>query len=241
MAWREGLYTGTTSGPAYAGMSAYVTTNETVLRDCIHFARIYGQSDIFGNLPLQDYVFMQHTALDTGEHQFDMRVWKNTGAGGTKLLPDGDTYCNMEGHSNGMVDYVWIYSFGTMEMWANRGKGEIVDTDPDGYWDYQGTIWTPPENLNRRDLHLQDWDGDGACDIIYADPDTGAVQVWLNTFPTTGSWDWTYLSDPTPALACAQKRGLGIFDCKQSLLSFCPEMMDHSSSSSTVSLLKPSS
>lgn len=195
-------------------MGGYVTSSETFLRNRIHFARIYGTSTIFGNLPLQDYVFMQHTALDTGKHQFQMRVWKNTGSGATKLLADGNKYCNMMGHSNGMVDYVWAYSYGTMEMWANRGKGLVTDSDSDGYWNYQGTIWTPPENLDRRDLHLQDWDGDGDCDIIHVDRDTGAVQVWVNNYPTTGSWDWTYLSSPAPALSCAQKRGLAIYDRK---------------------------
>jgi hypothetical protein len=65
--------------------------------------------------------------------------------------------------------------------------------------------------MDRRDLHLQDWDGDGDCDIIYADPNGGAVQVWIN-YPETGSWDWTHLDNPAPGLTCSQKTGLGIFD-----------------------------
>lgn len=149
VAWRQGFYTGESSGAAWKGMASYVTNEEDYLRDRIHFARIYGQATIFGNLPLQDYVFFQHTELDNGKHRFQMRVWKNTGGGGTKLVADGNRYCNMRGYSNGMVDYVWIYSFGTMEMWVNRGKGTISDSDPDGYWDYQGTIWTLPSNMNR--------------------------------------------------------------------------------------------
>ncbi|KAH8666554.1 family 3 carbohydrate esterase, partial [Xylariales sp. PMI_506] len=211
IAWREGFLSGQSSGVTYKGMGGYVTDDETFLRDRIYFARIYGQATIFGNLPKQDFVFMQHTALSGGKHQFDLRVWKNTGDGATKLLADGDRYCNMMGHSNGMSDYVWMYSFGTMEMWANRGKGTISDSDTDGYWAYQGTIWTPPSNLNRKDLHLQDWDGDGDCDIIYADPDTGAVRVWINNYSTTGNWNsWTETSNS--ALTCDQHRGLGFSD-----------------------------
>ncbi|KUJ11379.1 uncharacterized protein LY89DRAFT_739567 [Mollisia scopiformis] len=194
----------------HLGMSAYITDTETNLRNRIHFARIYGPPTIFGNAPLQDYVFMQHTELSTTSHKFDMRVWKNTGGGATKLFADGNKYCNMMGHSNGMVDLVWTYSFGTMELYINRGKGSISDSDPDGYWDPStGVIWTPPSNMDRRDLHLADWDGDGDCDIIYTNPDRGAVQVWLNNYPSTGKWDWTYLSNPAPGVTCSEKRGLG--------------------------------
>ncbi|KAF7556324.1 hypothetical protein G7Z17_g1541 [Cylindrodendrum hubeiense] len=212
VAWRQGFYTGESSGSTHKGMAAYMNDDETNIRERVHFARIAGKSSIFGNLPKQDYVFMEHTELSSGKHRFQMRVWKNTGSGGTKLLADGNKYCNMMGHSNDMVDYVWAYSFGKMEMWANRGKGMISDSDADGYWDYKGTIWTPPSDMNRRDLHLQDWDGDGACDIIYANPDGGAVQVWINNYPSTGTWDWTHKTDPAPSLSCSEKSGLGIFD-----------------------------
>ncbi|KAJ3548060.1 hypothetical protein NM208_g1190 [Fusarium decemcellulare] len=99
-----------------------------------------------------------------------------------------------------------------MEMWANRGKGTITESDPDGYWNYKGTIWTPPQEMDRRDLHLADWDGDGACDIIYANPKGGAVQVWINNYPKTGKWDWTHQDNPAPALSCSQTRGLGLYD-----------------------------
>lgn len=52
--------------------------------------------------------------------------------------------CNMMGHSNGMVDYVWTQSTGAMQLWANRGKGTITDSDPDGYWDYQVSRFSFP-------------------------------------------------------------------------------------------------
>lgn len=214
VAWRQGFLAGESSGPAYKGMGGFVTSTETYLRDRIHFGRVFGGSDVFGNLPRQDYIFMQHTLLASGKHSFAIRVWRNVGGGGTKLLADGNKYCNMKGHANGMVDYVWTWSTGAMEVWANRGKGTITDSDPDGYWSYEGTMWTPPGNMNRRDLHLADWDGDGACDVIYTDPSSGAVQVWINNYPKTGTWTWTYKSNPAPTLSCFQTRGLGIYDRK---------------------------
>lgn len=213
VAWREGYLSGHTNTQAYAGMGGYVTDTETLLRDRIHFARIYGEENIFGNLPRQDYVFMEHTTLDilgTTNHYYDVKVWKNDGGGGTKVKGDGNKYCNMMGHSNGMVDYVWTQSTGAMQLWANRGKGTISDSDADGYWEYQTVMWTPESNMNRKYLHLADWDGDGDCDIIYAAPDAG-VEVWINNYPTTGTWD-SWSRESWSGLTCDEEPGLGIFD-----------------------------
>ncbi|CAH0054256.1 unnamed protein product [Clonostachys solani] len=212
VAWRSGYFQSTSDTKVYKGMGSFATDKEKNLLPRIHFARIFGQSTVFGNLPKQDYVFIQHTKLDSGKHRFQMRVWRNKSTGGTKVLVDGNKYCNMVGHSNGMVDYVWTWSTGKMELYENRGKGHISDSDSDGYWATKGTIWTPPNDIHRRDLHLQDWDGDGDCDIIYVNPDGGSVQVWINNYPATGKWDWTHLENPAPKLKCSQKKGLGIDD-----------------------------
>ncbi|KAH7320726.1 hypothetical protein B0I35DRAFT_500940 [Stachybotrys elegans] len=213
VAWRQGFLKGTTSGPTHLGVGSYMTDDESYLRNRIHFARIYGETPVFGNLPKQDYVFMQHEELSNGKHRFTMRVWKNTGVGGTKLLADGDKFCNMAGHTDGREDYVWTWSNGRMELFINRGKKSISDSDPGGFWDPSaGTIWTPPRDMDRRDLHLADWDGDGDCDIIHVNPNGGGVEVFLNEYPQKGSWQWTHLTDPAPGLSCSQKRGLGIYD-----------------------------
>lgn len=93
VAWREGFRSGSTSTQAFAGMGGYATSTETLLRDRIHFARIYGEENIFGNLPRQDYVFMEHstlTVLGNTNHYFTVRVWKNDGGGGTKVKGDGN-------------------------------------------------------------------------------------------------------------------------------------------------------
>lgn len=73
-------------------------------------------------------------------------------------------------------------------------------------------MWTPPNNMDRRDLHLQDWDGDGVCDIIWADPENGNVRVWINEYPNKGSWDDAFHEISAPELSCDEKRGIGIHD-----------------------------
>ncbi|KAM0544199.1 hypothetical protein ACHAPJ_011950 [Fusarium lateritium] len=207
VAWRQAFYKGQTSGPTHNGMGG------ENLRTRIHFARIYGQTSVFGNLPLQDYVYLQHVSLSNGKHRFMMRVWKNTGGGGTKLVADGNKYCNMMGHRDGRADYVWTQSTGEMTLFINRGKGTINDQDAEGYWDPSpGVVFRPPRQMDRRDLHLQDWDGDGDCDIIYVNPETNAVEVFLNQYPNTGKWEWTHLTNPAPGLSCGHKRGLAISD-----------------------------
>lgn len=66
--------------------------DDTNLRERISFARIYGEENIFGNMPRQDYVFMDHFYLGDviNTHYYQMRIWKNTGGGATKLKGDGN-------------------------------------------------------------------------------------------------------------------------------------------------------
>ncbi|KAK8022879.1 fg-gap repeat domain-containing protein [Apiospora marii] len=215
VAWRQGFYRGANSGTTHGGMGGFVTPTETYLRDRVHFARILGEPQDFGLRPRRDYVFMQHTALSGGQHRFDMRVWKNIGSGSTKLEADGNKYCNMKGYRDGRMDYVWTLSKGEMTLYPNLGRSQIVGDE--SLWGPSEVIWDPTRligrPLDRRDLHLTDWDGDGACDIVWTDPDNNnRVQVWLNRYPATGAWNWQHDANPAPALECAQRRGLGIHD-----------------------------
>ncbi|KAH8785916.1 hypothetical protein F5883DRAFT_708664 [Diaporthe sp. PMI_573] len=143
-------------------------------------------------------------------HTYNVKVWRNEGIGGSKLKSDGDRYCNMRGRSNSRQDYVWIFSNGKMHIY------EALDSFPESapYWgrDYVLFDLTGSRAMDRRDLHLADWDGDGACDIIYTNPDGGAVEVWLNRIKTTGDFNWEYIGNPAPMLSCDQRRGLGIND-----------------------------
>ncbi|EKJ76429.1 hypothetical protein FPSE_03428 [Fusarium pseudograminearum CS3096] len=204
VAWRQGFWKGASSGPTHAGAGADG-------RDRIHFARIYGEA-AFGLLPKADYVYLQSTKQSDGRFKFDMKVWKNTGGGSTKLKADGNKYCNMHGHDDGRQDYVWALSTGKMTVWPNLGK-KSVSGDNDVFWGSPKELWNPGKNYDRRDLHLVDWNNDGACDIAWVDPDNNnKVSVWLNNYKKTGAFTWTYLADPAPQLNCPEKRGVGIHD-----------------------------
>ncbi|KAK7420361.1 hypothetical protein QQX98_002784 [Neonectria punicea] len=196
VAWRQGFRDGYKKNEHWThfGMMDYQTNDEQNLRGRIHFARIYGTPSAFGNLGRQDYVFLQHETKKK-KHVFKMRVWKNIGQGGTKVLADGKKYCNMAGHDDGKEDY------------------EIRDDDPGGFWDPSpGQIWTPPREMHRRDLHLADWDNDGDCDIIYVDPKSGQLEVFINKYPETKKWEFSPLSNAAPSLHCNQEKGIGIHD-----------------------------
>ncbi|KAL5362439.1 hypothetical protein BJX96DRAFT_177152 [Aspergillus floccosus] len=214
VAWRQGVAKGQSAGPTHYGMSGF---GDKGLRDRVHFARIYGEPQDFGLLGRQDYVFMEHTEEDTGKRRFDMHVWKNVGSGATKIRADGNRYCNILGHDNGMMDYVWILSKGDMHIYTNQGL-KSVENDGPNFWGPNYNIFDPAaqaigRDLSRRDLHLIDWDGDGACDIVWTDPDNqNRPQLWRNRIKETGNFDWEWHSNPAPDLYCPEKHGLGLFD-----------------------------
>ncbi|GES66464.1 esterase [Aspergillus terreus] len=214
--WRQGFYQDANSGPSHPGMGGIFGTSG--LRDQVYFARIYGEVADFGELGRQDYVFIKKDTSDENlGPMYYVYVWKSKGAGGAKIKADGDRYCNMMGHDNGMMDYVWIHSTGHMRLYPNRGLVE-VPTDGSSFWGANEIIFDPTQEqigmkLDRRDLHLADWDGDGACDIIWTDPDNqNKVQVWRNKIKDTGSFDWEYNMNATDGLYCPEHRGLGFFD-----------------------------
>ncbi|KAL4898828.1 hypothetical protein BDW74DRAFT_184352 [Aspergillus multicolor] len=107
---------------------------------------------------------------------------------------DGNRYCNMMGHSDGRMDYIWILSKGDMRIYPNKGLTNITDSG-ESYWDANYTIFNPSllsiaRDLDRRDLHLADWDGDGACDIIWTDPDnTNKPHLFRNRIKETGDFN----------------------------------------------------
>ena len=141
--WRQGFWNGASSGTTHAGPGA-------TGRDRIHFARIYGEAS-FGLLPKADYVYLQMTKQADGRFKFDMKVWKNTGGGSTKLKADGNKFCNMMGNADGRQDYVWALSTGKMTVWPNLGKKSVTG-DNDFFWGSPRDLWSPGRDLDRRDL-----------------------------------------------------------------------------------------
>ncbi|KAK1239333.1 hypothetical protein MKX07_008821 [Trichoderma sp. CBMAI-0711] len=216
--WRQGFAAGASSGNTHPGVA---TASDGDIRKRILFGRVWGVPQDFGNFGRKDYVYLEHS-LDGTTHTFRMRAWKSAGHGGSKVRADGVKYCNMLNHPNGEVDYVWTWSNGKMIMYPNAGKGTVEDGE--SYWGPVVTIFDPMaligKNLDRRDLHLMDWDGDGDCDIVWTDPDNdNRPSVWLNLYHTTGSWSdaktWDYFPNAQSSasgVSCAEKRGFNLHD-----------------------------
>ncbi|OTA98047.1 carbohydrate esterase family 3 protein [Hypoxylon sp. CI-4A] len=207
VAWRQGFKTGESSGPTHAAeFDGDVNINR------IHFARIYGEASSFSLLGRQDYVYMEHSKSGD-KHIFNMKVWKNQGSGSAKLKADGNKYADVTG--TGRMDYVWTYSFGKMILFRNGGTDYI--TSGTSYWTQpQLDLFNPQDivgkDLDRRDLHLIDFDGDGKADIVWVDPDNNNhVSVFINKYDGS-TFSWEYQSDPAPALSCSQTKGTGLND-----------------------------
>ncbi|KAI8721514.1 SGNH-hydro domain-containing protein [Fusarium sp. LHS14.1] len=209
VAWRQGFNGNANSGPTHPGGFG----GSENIRNRIHFARIFGVPQDFGLLGRLDYVYMEH-AKEGNKHKFSVRVYRNLGSGGTKLVADGNKYCDMTG--NGRDDYVWTHSKGIMTMFPNGGKNFL--TGSESYWGPSARIFDAKQvagrELDRRDLHLADWDGDGKCDIIYVDAaNENRVTVFRNLDGGAGgNWRWQNLGNPAPALRCPEKRGIGLHD-----------------------------
>lgn len=217
--WRQGFSKGQSSGYTHAGVGGLNPQGD--IRTRILFGRVWGVPQDFGNFGRKDYVYLEHSEAD-GTHSFKMRAWKSSGFGGTKVKADGDKYCNMLGHEDGSEDYVWTWSTGKMILHPNAGKDRI--SEGESYWGPEETMFDPQnaigKNLDRRDLHLMDWDGDGDCDIVWTDPeDNNRPSVWLNEYKTTGSWSspdtWKYYANSDSSasgVSCAEKRGFNLHD-----------------------------
>ncbi|KAG9255973.1 uncharacterized protein F5Z01DRAFT_531189 [Emericellopsis atlantica] len=217
VAWRQAFFRGQNSGSTHGGIR-HVYPNRDLdddkVRERIHFARIYGREESFAyrDQSVKDYVFMEPTEGDDKKFKFKVHAWKNLGSGGTKLEADGNKYCNMHGWSDGRADYVWVRSTGEMDLYPSRG---LTQVGSGSFWEpWVPGFWKPPQNIDRRELHLADWNGDGACDIIWADPKRNhRVTVWINNYPKTKSWNnaFTQLQNP-PDLQCNDRNGIGIHD-----------------------------
>ncbi|KAG7409901.1 Multidomain esterase [Fusarium oxysporum f. sp. rapae] len=171
------------AGQTHAGQAV------TGIQDSIKFGRIYGSNRL-------DYIFLKEE-----KDHFDVVVWQNQGAGGTKLKADGNYYCDMRG--SGSDDYVWIYQDGhaaeinvnihSPPAWGHNTRIELTVPGP------------------RNGIHLADWTGDGRCDVIVQNKATGYLTVYKNQYDK-GADKISFGSGTTVATDCNQGWGVGIFD-----------------------------
>ncbi|KAL5083333.1 hypothetical protein Trisim1_001784 [Trichoderma cf. simile WF8] len=175
------------SGITHAGM------NTPGVREQIKFGRIYGSGR-------RDYIYFQEE--DT---YYDMLVWENQGAGGTKLKGDGVFYCDMTG--SGSDDYVWIYMDGHAD---STDFFENVHSPPDWGHSISITLSVPGPRVG---IHLADFDGDGRCDVIVQDKATGALTLWHNDYDATAKLlKFSNQGVKSGSASCTQGWGVGIFD-----------------------------
>ncbi|KAM0549173.1 hypothetical protein ACHAPJ_009482 [Fusarium lateritium] len=172
------------AGLTHAGQSA------TGVQDSIKFGRIYGSNRL-------DYIFLKEQ-----KEYFDVVVWENQGAGGTKLKADGNYYCDMTG--SGSDDYVWIYQDG------HAAEINVNIHSPPAWGHSTKIVLKVPGPRNG--IHLADWTGDGRCDVIVQNKATGDLTVFKNQYDK-GTDSITFDSDTTHASSkCDQGWGVGIFD-----------------------------
>lgn len=108
----------------------------------------------------------------------------------------------------GFDDYIWISSKGEVNVFRNKNTKDNFD-------DYDSGPWIAPSKLDtemdRRQLHIGDWNGDGKADVIGVnDRDTGSLTVWFSNWDGSDfNWDRQDIPDSG---VCDQGWGLGYFD-----------------------------
>jgi len=167
-------------------------------RDAVKFARIYasGRADY---IKLETQVRTITSAIST--YAGTWSVQKNTGCCGKNLRGDGVRYCDMYGR--GHDDYIWIWSDGKVTVYEN------INNPP---------FWDPHEfvvdvKMPRKHVHFADWNGDGKCDVLTVDQNSGEVRVWINTYNGVGNVP-TFAAPvvAVAAPACNQRDGVGLYD-----------------------------
>ncbi|OBT92656.2 hypothetical protein VE01_09799 [Pseudogymnoascus verrucosus] len=167
-------------------------------RSQIRFARIYGSGR-------PDYVYIKCITYADKRCDYEVRAWQNTGSGGKYQKGDGAHWCDMKGGGND--DYVFIDHLGRITIFKNSNSPP--NTDYSG-WNDEGIVLET--GLDRKALHLADWNGDGKCDVIAVTKATGAIDVWYTSY----NWqtDTFSFSAKTNVVAsgCTQGWGVGPFD-----------------------------
>ncbi|KAH9211550.1 hypothetical protein DL95DRAFT_427087 [Leptodontidium sp. 2 PMI_412] len=156
----------------HGGLSSFGVTNANSV---VKFGRMYGTRR-------RDYIWVQVVPI-IGNNlalTIQIHVWKNLGSGGTFLKGDGTYYCDMDG--DGKDDYVWVGPNGLIDIYLN------INNRP--FWENHGFVITL--GVSRKTIHFADLNGDGRCDLLSVDRNTGAVRMWLNNW-NPGSRTWFFV------------------------------------------------
>lgn len=135
----------------------------------VHFGRVYGSGR-------RDYAHIA-SSIDQASNTYRVRIVRNLGSGGKFQKGDGAFWGDTTG--TGFDDYVWISPIGVVNVFRNKNtKSNFNNYQNGGSWEASISFAT---GLDRRALHIGDWDGDGKADIIgVTDGKTGRIRVWFN-------------------------------------------------------------
>jgi hypothetical protein len=106
----------------------------------------------------------------------------------------------------GNDDYVWISPDGKIVPFVNRNNPPDTTQYKNG-WLGKGVVLET--GMDRKALHIGDWDGDGKADIIGVDKKSGALTVWFTSFD--GSV-FSFRKQTLGGTWCTQGWGVGLFD-----------------------------
>ena len=135
-------------------------------------------------------------------------AWKNTGSGGTHQKGDGARWGDMTGTGND--DYVWIYSGGDVVLFRSNNKPPSTDAyEGDNGWTEMGIVLKT--DMDRKSLHIGDWDGDGKADVIGVDEKSGALTIWFTDY-NADTQEINFRKETRDGEYCTQGWGLGLFD-----------------------------
>lgn len=109
---------------------------------------------------------------------------------------------------SGFDDYVWVSPEGKIIVFQNRNvKAGETSGYKSGWIDHGVVLET---GMDRKAIHIGDWNGDGKADIIGANKADGALTVWKT------SWDGKSFSfsksNPANTNKCRQGWGIGYRD-----------------------------
>ncbi|KAH7311059.1 putative esterase [Rhexocercosporidium sp. MPI-PUGE-AT-0058] len=172
----------------HGGLSSFGVTNANSV---VKFGRMYGTGK-------RDYIWIQAVPLvGNFASAIQIHVWKNLGSGGTFLKGDGTHYCDMDG--DGKDDYVWVGPNGLIDIYLN--------TNNRPFWENHGSVITL--GVSRKTIHIADLNGDGRCDLLSVDRNSGAIRMWLNTWnPGPRTWSFTDKGIVSGAASCTMGYGV---------------------------------